>query len=41
MGFGRHAEVLEPAHLREAVAQEVAATARRYVEDHEVLAATE
>ena len=33
MGFGRHAEVLEPEHLRQAVAQELAATAQRYVED--------
>lgn len=32
MGFGRHAEVLEPAHLREAVAQELAVTAGRYAE---------
>ena len=30
MGFGRHAEVLEPDHLRQAVAQELAATAHRY-----------
>jgi len=41
MGFGRHAEVLEPEHLRQAVAEELAATARRYVEDPEVLAARE
>jgi len=33
MGFGRHAEVLEPEHLRQAVAEELAATAHRYVED--------
>jgi hypothetical protein len=30
MGFGRQAEVLEPAHLRQAVASELAATAGRY-----------
>ncbi len=41
MGFGRHAEVLKPEHLRQAVAEELAATAHRYVEDPEVLAATE
>ena len=41
LGFGRKAEVLEPPHLREAVTQELAATAGRYGEDHEVLAATE
>ena len=33
MGFGRHAEVLEPAHLREAVAQELAATTGKYAEE--------
>ena len=33
MGFGRHAEVLEPAHLREAVAQELLASAERYAEE--------
>jgi len=33
MGFGRHAEVLEPAHLREAVAQELAATTGKYTEE--------
>ena len=33
MGFGRHAEVLEPEHLRQAVAEELVATAHRYVED--------
>ena len=32
MGFGRHAEVLEPDNLREAVAQELAATTERYTE---------
>ena len=41
MGFGRRAGVLEPEHLRQAVSQELAATAHRYVEDPEVLAATE
>ena len=30
MGFGRQAEVLEPANLRKAVASELAATAGRY-----------
>jgi predicted DNA-binding transcriptional regulator YafY len=35
MGFGRHAEVLEPAHLREAVAEELAATAGIYDEKRE------
>ena len=29
MRFGRHAEVLEPEHLRQAVAEELAATAHR------------
>ena len=33
MGFGNHAEVVEPEHLREAVAQELAATAGRYGEE--------
>ena len=33
MGFGRHAEVLEPAYLREAMAQEIAATAGKYSEE--------
>jgi len=33
MGFDKGGEVLEPAHLREAVAQELADTAHRYVED--------
>ena len=32
MGFGRHAEVLEPAHLRQALAEELAATAQKYAE---------
>jgi predicted DNA-binding transcriptional regulator YafY len=41
LGFGRHAEVLEPEHLRQAVAAELEATARRYVENLEVSAATE
>lgn len=31
MGFGRHAEVLEPEHLRQAVAEELAVTAGRYM----------
>ena len=31
MGFGRHAEVLEPAHLRQAVAQELVAASEKYV----------
>ena len=30
MGFGRHAEVLEPAHLRQAVAEELSFTVERY-----------
>ena len=30
--LGRHAWVLEPAHLREAVAQELAVTAEKYAE---------
>ena len=33
-GFGRHAEVLAPEHLREAVAQELAATSQKYNETH-------
>lgn len=33
MGFGRQAEVLEAAHLRQAVVQELAVTAGRYVEE--------
>ncbi|MBW1794802.1 MAG: WYL domain-containing protein [Deltaproteobacteria bacterium] len=33
MGFGRHAKVLGPEHLRKAVAQELAATAERYSEE--------
>jgi hypothetical protein len=33
MGFGRQAEVLEPEHLRTAVAEELSATAEKYVED--------
>jgi proteasome accessory factor B len=32
MGFGKHAEVLEPAHLRQAVAEELAVTAGKYVD---------
>lgn len=39
MGFGRHAEVMEPAHLREAVSQELAATAGRYVDVSDEIAA--
>jgi predicted DNA-binding transcriptional regulator YafY len=35
MGFGREAEVLEPAHLRQAVAQELTATTEKYVERHD------
>ena len=31
MGFGRQAEVLEPAHLREAAAQELVAASEKYV----------
>ena len=31
LGFGRQAEVLEPANLRQAVAEEVSATAGKYV----------
>lgn len=30
MGFGRHAEVLEPEHLRQAVAEELTAVADKY-----------
>lgn len=33
LGFGRQAEVLEPAHLRQAVAEELATTAERYAEE--------
>jgi len=32
MGFGRHAEVLEPAHLRKAVTEELAAMVGEYGE---------
>lgn len=32
MGFGRHAEILEPAHLRQAVAEELSATGAKYSE---------
>lgn len=32
MGFGSHAEVLEPVHLREAVAKELSATVEQYLE---------
>jgi predicted DNA-binding transcriptional regulator YafY len=32
MGFGRQAEVLEPAHLREALVEELATSAERYTE---------
>ena len=32
MAFGREAEVLEVAHLKEAMAQEVAATMQKYTE---------
>jgi predicted DNA-binding transcriptional regulator YafY len=35
MGFGREAEVLEPAHLRRAVAEELTATTEKYVERHD------
>ena len=35
MGFGKHAEVLEPAHLRQAVAEELATTAGIYGEKRE------
>lgn len=31
LGFGRQAEVLQPAHLREAVGRELAATMGKYV----------
>jgi predicted DNA-binding transcriptional regulator YafY len=41
LGFGRQAEVLSPAHLRRAVAEEIAATVGRYGEDYQGLAATE
>ena len=30
MGFGKHAEVLEPEHLRKAVVEELAATGKKY-----------
>jgi predicted DNA-binding transcriptional regulator YafY len=40
LGFGRQAEVLEPGHLREAVAEELAATVGRYGEDYQGLAAS-
>ncbi len=33
MDFGRHAAVMESAHLREAVAQQLAATAGDYAEE--------
>lgn len=33
MGFGREAEVIEPDHLRRAVAQELAATTGKYTEE--------
>lgn len=33
MGFDRQAEVLEAAHLRQAVAQELSSTARKYSEE--------
>ena len=32
VSFGRHASVLEPAHLRQAVGEELAATAGKYIE---------
>ena len=32
LGFGRQAEVLEPAHLREALGRELTVTAGRYAE---------
>ena len=35
LGFGRQAEVLEPAHLRQAVAQELAATTEKYMPSHD------
>ncbi len=31
MGFGREAEVIEPEHLRRAVAEELSATSERYI----------
>jgi hypothetical protein len=31
MGFGRHAQVVEPHHLRQAVSEELAATADKYL----------
>jgi predicted DNA-binding transcriptional regulator YafY len=34
MGFGREAEVLEPAHLRQAVAAELSSTVEKYVAEH-------
>ncbi len=33
LGFGRQAEVMEPAHLRQAVAEEIATTMGKYVGD--------
>ena len=37
VSFGRHAEVLEPAHLRQAVAAELTATAEKYVQGNELM----
>jgi len=37
LGFGRQAEVLEPAHLRQAVASELVATAEKYAERPELV----
>ena len=39
MGFGRHAEVLEPARLREAVAKELVVAADQYGDLSEEIAA--
>ncbi len=33
MGFGKHAEVLQPAHLRQAVAEELTSTVEKYVSE--------
>ena len=37
MGFERQAEVLEPEHLRKAVAEELAATSERYIPEATVV----
>jgi hypothetical protein len=37
MGFGKEAEVLGPAHLRQAVAEELSATSERYIPEATVV----